>query len=105
MPFSRGTLFAACTFLGEVIEYHGTIDDMMLRWELDDLAVRNAGIRDRCRNLFLVLRDNPEVEFEGRLIRDLVVEAAVPYLRRNRNRAGGDELIHTLSRDGFTFSE
>jgi hypothetical protein len=105
MPFSRGTLFTACSFLGEVIEHHGDIDDMMLRWELDDLAVRNGGIRDRCRRIFLFLRDNSEVEFDGRLIRDLVVETAVRYLRRNHRRAGATEFINSLSRDGYIISE
>ena len=44
MAFSRSTLFEACTFLGRVFGYHGQFEDMVLRWELDNLEERTGSI-------------------------------------------------------------
>lgn len=75
MPYPRSVVFEAFTLLGLRIRYHGEFEDMVLRWELDQLAdAAGLAITARCRNLFRFLRDNPEARFEGRLIADLVVE-------------------------------
>jgi hypothetical protein len=69
MPYSRATLFEACTFLGQLLETHGEFDDMLLRWELDGSIPELTGaISDRLRKFFILLRDNPEMEFDGRLV-------------------------------------
>jgi hypothetical protein len=104
MPFPRAVIFEACAFLGQTIQYHGDFEDIMLRWELDDLAVAHGAIHQRCRALFLFLRDNPEVQHEGRLITDLVVEVAVTSVARHRPGAG-NQLVHALERAGFVLGE
>lgn len=64
--------------LGVNLRYHGEFEDMVLRWELDQLAdAAGLGIAARCRNLFRYLRDNPEARIDGRLLADLAVEEAV----------------------------
>lgn len=103
MAFSRSTLFEACTFLGRVFGYHGQFEDMVLRWELDNLEERSGSIAERCRNLFRFLRDNPDVEFDGRLIRDLVVEEAASKTYPGDSR--GERLVRALERDGYTLDE
>ena len=77
MPFPRSVIFEACNFLGSAVGYHGEFEDMVLRWELDHLVARNGqAVHQRFRNLFRHLRDNPDARHDGRLLTDLVVEAA-----------------------------
>jgi len=82
--------------------YHGSFEDLVLRWELDELAVRNAeAIHQRFRRLFLYLRDHPDAQFEGRLISDLIVEEAARLSRANR----GDAFGLALDRAGYTIQD
>jgi len=102
MAFPRAVIFEACNFLGTAVTYHGEFDDLVLRWELDQLEPRNGqAIHQRFRRLFLYLRDNPEATYAGRLISDLVVEEAA---RRSYARGSG-ELIRALERTGYVLDE
>jgi hypothetical protein len=63
-----------------------------------------SSIRERCRNLFRYLRDNPQVEYDGRLISDLVVEEAVRRSPRYGPVASG-KLVFALARAGYVVEE
>ncbi len=105
MPFPRPVIFEACAFLGVTIQYHGDLEDMLLRWELDELEARPAGgIQQRCREVFRFLRDNPEVRHDGRLISDLLVEEVTRRVVR-RHGAHGDAIVHELARAGYLLNE
>ena len=79
MSFPRSVVFEACSFLGSAIGYHGEYEDLVLRWELDELEARNGqAIHQRFRNLFRYLRDNPDATHEGRLLSDLRGGASRP---------------------------
>lgn len=41
--FSRATLFEACNLLGRRFGYHGQVEDLFYRWELDEFAEKPAG--------------------------------------------------------------
>jgi hypothetical protein len=41
--FSRATLFEACNLLGNSLAYHGQVEDLFYRWELEDFAEKPAG--------------------------------------------------------------
>jgi len=105
MPFPRSVIFEACFFLGNTIQYQGGLEDMLLRWELDELEARNGSIQQRCHWLFLFLRDNPEVQHDGRLISDLVVEEAARRASHHRRGMHGDALVHELGRAGYLIDE
>jgi hypothetical protein len=112
MAFSRATLFEACTFLGQILEEDWVFDNMLLRWELDDLRMDLLGsIPERFQRLFLFLRDEPAVQFDGRLIWELVVEEAVSraLITRRREeisvRVGAERFVHALERDGYIIDE
>jgi hypothetical protein len=105
MPFPRSVIFEACTFLGDTIQYHGDLEDMLLRWELDELEARNGSIQQRCRWLFRFLRDNPEVQHDGQLISDLVVEEAARRVSPHRRGMHGDTFVHELGRAGYVIDE
>jgi hypothetical protein len=95
--FSRTTLFEACNLLGRRLQYHGAFEDLMYRWELDSFADNPAGpIHERCRQLFRHLRDNPNAEYDGRSLIDLVAEEAA-----KRCRFDDHEFLRALQRDGF----
>jgi hypothetical protein len=101
MPFPRPVIFEACTFLGQAIGYHGAFEEMVLRWELDQFDRRaGATVRQRCRDLFLFLRDNPEARHDGQLVSDLVVEEAarrVPVLPDHQS----ETFVRALERAGY----
>src|SRR5215831_16207896 len=81
--FSRRTLLEACNLFGEVLRKHAPFEGLMLRWELDDLALvsnRSLGLETRCLNLFRYLREHPEARCDDRDLRDLVVEEAATYV-------------------------
>ena len=40
MAFPRPIILEACNFLGSTIGYHGEFEDLVLRWELDELDAR-----------------------------------------------------------------
>lgn len=87
-------------------QYHGALDDFFLRLELDTLANRTGSIQQRCRNLFLFLRDNPEASYQGRPISEIVVEEAARLLpgAYGFDAQGGGrfaEFLRALERDGF----
>src|SRR5215469_5465117 len=103
MPFPRAVIFEACTFLGNVIGYHGDFEDMVLRWELDELERRGGAIHQRCRELFRFLRDNPEVRFDGQLISDLVVETAAGRVRQLDGHS--EPFVRALERAGYTIED
>lgn len=97
--FSRPTIFEACNLLGRRISYHGAVEDLFLRWELDAFADSAAGaIHVRLRQLFRHLRDNPTATHDGRPLADLVVEEAArrPILDEEDLR-----FVRSLNRDGF----
>lgn len=75
---------------------------MVLRWELDKLEARPGSIQSRCRDLFRFLRDNPEIEHDGRRISDLVVEEAA---RRVSSRHPGELFVRALERAGFLIED
>jgi hypothetical protein len=82
--FSRATLFEACNLLGNSLAYHGQVEDLFYRWELDDFAEKPAGaIHQRLRQLFRYLKDNPTATHDGRSSSDLVVTTKV-WARKNR---------------------
>jgi len=101
MPFPRPVIFEACNFLGSIVGYHGAFEDLVLRWELDQLEARVGAVHQRFRNLFRYLRDNPLVQHEGRLISDLVVEEAA-----QRTKGGqGEVFVHALGRAGYSIED
>ncbi len=81
--------------------FHGQVDDLMLRWELDDHAQAAGTIHQRFQRLFLFVRDNPDVKYDGRLISDLLVEKAA------KMSYGGDseEFLRVLERAGYDLDE
>jgi hypothetical protein len=98
MPFPRSILFEACAFLGDAVGYHGEFEDLVLRWELDTLAVRGGEpIHARFRKLFMYLRDHPEASHDGRLIADLVVEKAAAATRFRNAEA----FLRAMERAGY----
>ena len=103
MPFPRAVIFEACTFLGNAIGYHGDFEDMVLRWELDELERQGGAIHQRCRELFRFLRDNPEVRFDGQLISDLVVETAAGQVRQLDGHS--EPFVRALERAGYTIED
>ena len=99
MPFPRAVVFEACTFLGTAVGYHGEFEDLVLRWELDQLEDRNGqAVHQRFRELFRYLRDNPDATYEGRPLSDLVVEEAG---RRVSEYQPGDAFVRALQRAGY----
>jgi len=97
-------VFEACTFLGQMFEYHGDLDDLLLRWELDGFIGELRGtVRDRLRSFFIVLRDNPELEFDGRLVRELIVEQAARHA--SLGYRSSETFIRSLARDGYSIDE
>jgi len=104
MPYSRATLFEACTFLGQFLETHGEFEDMLLRWELDGFIPELTGsIADRLRKFFILLRDNPQMQSDGRLIWELMVEEAARRTYSGNPQA--ERFIRALSRDGYSIDE
>ncbi|SRR5229473_1223751 len=104
MPYSRATLFEACTFLGQFLETHGEFDDILLRWELDGFIPELTGtVPDRLRKFFTVLRDNPDIQFDGRLIRDLIIEEAARHVYPGNRVA--ERFARALARDGYSIDE
>src|SRR6266850_3031345 len=102
MPFPRAVIFEACSFLGDVLGYHGAFEDLVLRWELDQLEQRDGAIHQRCRELFRVLRDNPDLQHDGQLVSDLVVEEAA---RRVMRPDRAPRFMRTLERAGYTIQD
>jgi hypothetical protein len=103
MAFPRPVIFEACTFLGNVIEYHGRFEDLILRWELDQFEARQGqAIHQRFRNLFRYVRDNPDVTCEGRLISDLIVEEAARYVTPDHESG---TFVRALERAGYTIED
>ena len=97
--FSRTTLYEASQVLSSQLKYHGQLDDLMDKWELDEFAGSDGGaIRGRVREVFRYLKGNPDVKHEGRFISDLFVEEA---LRHGKT----DALLRSIERDGFVFDE
>jgi hypothetical protein len=77
MPFPRSVIYEAQAYLGFVVGSHYDVDDIFLRWELDQFDQRReGGIRGRFRDFFRFLQANPQTAFEGRLLSDLLVEEA-----------------------------
>jgi hypothetical protein len=100
MPYPRTVVLEACLLLGNNLNYHGTFEDMVLRWELDQLAdAAGLAITARCRNLFRYLRDNPEARSDGRLISDLAVEEAVRYT--TPDNVPDQPFVRALERAGY----
>lgn len=104
MPqFSRRTVLEAGNLLGAVFQRHAAFEGLMLRWELDDLAIipdRSLGMPTRCLNLFRYLRNHPEAQCGGREIGDLVVEEAARYGFPADARS--EAFVYALERDGYT---
>lgn len=98
MPFPRSVVFEACNFLGQAVGYHGEFEDMVLRWGLDQFDERTGAIHQRFRDLFRFVRDHPEVEYDGRLISDLLVEEAT---RRVSPQSRGGTFQRALERAGY----
>ena len=75
MPYPRSVILEACLLLGIKLGYHGEFEDMVLRWELDQLAdASGLAIHARCRNLFRYVRDNVTlVWLHTRLIAELLL--------------------------------
>lgn len=97
--FSRATLFEACNLLGNSLGYHGQVEDLFYRWELDDFAEQPAGaIHQRFRQLFRYLKDNPTATHDGRSLIDVVVEEAAKHASKR-----DDVFVRALERDGFTW--
>ena len=95
--FSRATLFEACNLLGNSLGYHGQVEDLFYRWELDDFAEKPAGaIHQRFRQLFRYLKDTPTATHDGRSLIDLVVEEAAKHASKR-----DDVFVRALERDGF----
>jgi hypothetical protein len=110
MAYSRATVFEACTFLGRYFENHGELDDILLRWELDGFVPELHGtIADRFRRFFILIRDNPVIQYDGRYVRELVVEEAALYAPTPFQPVPGfvqaDRFLRALSRDGYTINE
>jgi hypothetical protein len=98
MPFPRSVVLEACNFLGDALGYHGSFEDLVLRWELDQLDVRTGAVHQRCRDLFRFIRDNPEAEHDGRLISELVVEEAASRVNQFHE---GLAFVRALERAGY----
>lgn len=103
MPFPRSVIFEACNLIGRKIGYHGQVDDMMLRWELDDHAQAAGAIHQRFRRLFLFVRDNPDARYDGRRISDLLVEEATKYV--SSYDGGSNEFLRALERAGYMIED
>lgn len=99
MPFPRTVVLEACNVLGGRIQYHGEFEDLVLRWGIDELDARTGAIHQRCRDLFRYLRANPKVEYDGRLISDLVVEEAAR--RASPHSSDCETFFRELERAGF----
>ena len=105
MAFPRPIIFEACNFLGSTIGYHGEFEDLVLRWELDELDARNSqAIHQRFRNLFRFLRDNPEARYDERLLTDLVVEEAARRVPRY-HQDQGETFVRALERAGYLIED
>ena len=105
MAFPRPIIFEACNFLGSTIGYHGEFEDLVLRWELDELDARNGqAIHQRFRNLFRFLRDNPEARYDERLLTDLVVEEAARRVPRY-HQDQGETFVRALERAGYLIED
>lgn len=108
--FSRRTVFEACNVLGSVLSFHGELEDLLLRWELDILAENRSEstLHTRCRSLFRHLKDHPDAQSDGQLLSELVVEEAARRCARPRPTENQPEFvllfIRSLERDGFTIS-
>jgi len=100
MPqFSRTTLYEAYQVLSSRIQYHGDFEDLMYKWGLDQFAEQVAGaIHVRLREIFRLLKDDPEVKCNDRFLIDLFVEEAL-------RRGGNDALLRSIERDGFMIDE
>src|ERR1700730_15455047 len=97
--FSRASLFAAYQQLTSQIGYHAEFQDLMYRWELDDLAEQTSGgVRPRMQKAFQWLKDNPESKYHGEFLIDLFVEEAL-------RRGASPELLRSIERDGFIIDE
>lgn len=99
MPFPRTVIHEACSCLGAIL-YHGDFEDLVLRWGIDKLDVRSGAVHQRCRDLFRYLRDNPQAEYDGRLVSDLVVEEAAK--RVSTRDSNCERFVRALHRAGFT---
>jgi hypothetical protein len=100
MPkFSRASLFAAYEQLSSQIGYHAEFQDLMYKWELDDLAERTSGgVRPRLQAAFRWLKDHPDSRHNDQFHIDLFVEEAL-------RRGGSDALLRSIERDGFIIDE
>lgn len=97
--FSRNTLFVAYQQLRAQIQFHTEFNDLMYRWELDELAEsQSGGISPRLQNAFKWLKNNPDHKYNGEFVVDLFVIEAL-------NRGASDELLRSLERDGFVLEQ
>jgi hypothetical protein len=97
--FSRSTLLEACNLLAGCFNYHGEVEDLFYRWGLDEFAENSAGsMIQRFRQVFRLLKDEPETMHDGRYLVELVVERAAMCV----GRRDGAAFVRALERDGFS---